>query len=110
MNVVTAASTIVTCGLLCHDARSPLAKLPGHRTFVNDVRHTLHRRPDARRAPPIVIIFVKVSHFGIVGRDLNRRTNSHILHVVTRHLARRVPLSTGITQIKNSRFTLLLDG
>lgn len=87
--------------------RSTLAKLPGHALFATQLSRTLRGLRDCYNRL-FTILFVSLSHFGVVGSDLKRLMNSRLLVRVTRLLRHRIEPDSAITHLNNSRFIVLL--
>lgn len=98
----------MTRGTLCHADCSRLALLPNQRIFLLGLRQRVGLRQQTSIRPPLAIIFLSVSQFGLVGRSFKRKTNSHILRALAGQLLRILPRSSRLTQINKSRFTFLL--
>lgn len=57
----------------------------------------------------LTLLRVGLSHFGLLGSDLNRRVTSRLLRGVTQQLVGTLPRTSAVTQLSNSRFTILFS-
>lgn len=90
----------------CDTSRSTLARLTGHTDFRGRLHVLLRAMGDARRQR--TLIFVSLSHFGTIGSDTKRTTNSTLLHRLTSLVLDVLHSDSILTQLNKSRFNLLL--